>query len=85
MDSFTPFLTVAVFLILYFLPSINAKSRHHNNTAAIVMLNVLLGWTVAGWIVAMIWSMTDNRKAATPTSADRAVVREAPAKAWGQI
>jgi len=52
----TPFITLAVFLILYFLPSINARSRHHNNAAAICMLNFFLGWTGLGWIAAIVWS-----------------------------
>lgn len=51
------------FLIaLYFLPSIIAISRDHSNRGAIEMTNLLLGWTLLGWIIAAIWSMTDNTK-----------------------
>jgi nucleoside recognition membrane protein YjiH len=49
-------------LLFYFIPAICALNRKHNNTAAIVCVNVLLGWTVIGWIGAMVWSLTDNRK-----------------------
>ena len=47
-------------LIAYFLPSVVAGVRSHNNYNAILLLNLLLGWTVAGWIGALIWSATDN-------------------------
>lgn len=41
---------------LYFLPSILAwKKRNHT---AIAWLNILLGWTVVGWVVAFIWALT---------------------------
>ena len=45
---------------LYFLPFVVSVSRKHNNTLAIGALNFLLGWTIAGWIASLIWSLTDN-------------------------
>jgi hypothetical protein len=55
-------LLLALAVALYFIPWIVAASRGHNNVGAIAVLNILLGWTVAGWIAAMVWSMTDNVK-----------------------
>jgi hypothetical protein len=43
---------------MYFLPSIVAGARAHQSTAAIFVLNLLLGWTVIGWVVALIWSLS---------------------------
>lgn len=44
------------FFVLYFLPSlIGARKR---NTNAIFALNLLLGWTVIGWIAALVWALT---------------------------
>ncbi len=40
--------------LLYFLPSIIGHNKH--NAGAIFVLNLLLGWTVVGWVVAMIWA-----------------------------
>jgi hypothetical protein len=54
-----------LFLVLYFIPTITANCRDHNNTSAIACVNILLGWTVIGWIGAMVWSLTDNRKLTT--------------------
>jgi hypothetical protein len=46
---------------LYFAPSIVAVLRKKTNLAAIIVLNALLGWSLIGWVIAMIWAVsTDN-------------------------
>lgn len=45
-------------LAIYFLPTIVAMSKKKRNTDAIFVLNILLGWTFIGWVIALIWSMT---------------------------
>lgn len=47
-------------LIFYFLPTIIAASRNHQNAGAIFALNLLLGWSFIGWIVALVWSFTNQ-------------------------
>lgn len=47
-------------LLIYFAPAISAAQRKHPNTAAITCLNLFLGWTGIGWIIALIWSYTNN-------------------------
>lgn len=49
---------IIVSLAFYFLPTIIAFTRPHRNTLAIGALNLLLGWTVLGWICALIWALT---------------------------
>ena len=44
----------------YFLPAWQAMQRKHNSVGAITALNLLLGWTVVGWILALIWANTGN-------------------------
>jgi uncharacterized membrane protein len=47
------------FLIgLYFLPTIIASGRHLHERGGIAMLNVFLGWTFIGWVIALIWAIT---------------------------
>ena len=41
----------------YFLPAIIAGARHKRNIAAIFAVNLIFGWTVIGWFVALIWSV----------------------------
>jgi hypothetical protein len=47
-------------LAVYFAPTIIASCRRHKNEIAIAMFNLFLGWTVIGWLVAVIWSCTNN-------------------------
>lgn len=49
-------LTFLAAVALYFLPTILGRGKH--NVGAIFTLNLLLGWTVVGWVVALIWALT---------------------------
>ena len=40
---------------LYFLPSLIAFSNSHRNKLPIFLLNLFLGWTLVGWVGALIW------------------------------
>ena len=51
--------SIAVAFVLYFLPTIIAWLRDHYNRLAIFALNLLLGWTLVGWIVSLVWSFTN--------------------------
>ena len=44
-------------LVPYFLPAIVAHARKHPRAPAITLLNLLLGWSVIGWVVALIWAL----------------------------
>ncbi|MGX3009989.1 superinfection immunity protein [Helicobacter sp. 23-1044] len=44
----------------YLLPSAVAWRRNHNNQNAILVLNLLLGWTFLFWVMALVWGLTDN-------------------------
>lgn len=43
---------------IYFLPAFVASQRNHRNAGAIFILNLFLGWTFLGWVIALIWSLT---------------------------
>jgi hypothetical protein len=43
--------------VMYFLPSLIALVRGKRDVAAIVVLNFFLGWTVIGWVVALVWAL----------------------------
>jgi Superinfection immunity protein len=53
---------VALFFMAYMFPWCLAVSRHHRNSGAIAVVNFFLGWTVIGWILALVWASTDNVK-----------------------
>lgn len=53
---FGPFFGFGFFI--YFTPTIVALVRHKRNTLSIFLLNLFLGWTLIGWIVALVWAST---------------------------
>jgi hypothetical protein len=49
---------LGIAVVIYFLPTIVAGCRGHHNLAAITALNVFLGCTFLGWVVALVWALT---------------------------
>lgn len=43
-------------VLFYFIPWVVAIVRSHPRRGAIALLTLLLGWTVIGWIIALIWA-----------------------------
>ena len=46
---------------LYFLPSIIGREKR--DFAGIFLVNLLLGWTLVGWVVAFLWACCSDRPA----------------------
>jgi len=44
---------------IYFLPALVASKREHKQKTAITVLNLFLGWTVLGWVGALVWAVTN--------------------------
>lgn len=61
MSASTILLALTV-LILYFIPTIIAVKRDHNNAASIVVCNLLGFIYGVPWLIALVWSCTDNVK-----------------------
>jgi len=53
---------IAIGFFLYFFPAFVA--RHKRNRRAILVVNFFLGWTLLGWIGALIWAMVEKPEAA---------------------
>jgi hypothetical protein len=57
----------AILLVtLYPVPSAVAFFRRHPQRAQIVALNILLGWTVIGWAIALVWAKSRFCKRTAP-------------------
>jgi hypothetical protein len=56
---------LTVLTLGYFLPWAIAASRGKANAGAIGILNLLLGWTIIGWVVALIMACSAHQGAAT--------------------
>jgi Superinfection immunity protein/zinc-ribbon domain len=54
-----PFFLASV--ALYFLPTIIGSTRQKTNLMGIFLVNVFLGWSVIGWIIALVWAVSTER------------------------
>lgn len=54
-------LVLLLFVVpIYFLPAIIGKEKR--NAGAIFALNLFLGWTLLGWVIALVWALTKDTK-----------------------
>lgn len=82
------FATLSLFVgipVVYLMPWINAYMRGHRNTTSILAVNVFLGWTLVGWVLALAWSykVPEAEPTATPLPQGAAVEPSAAAAAGG--
>ena len=50
------------FIIIYFIPSIISFKVKHLEKYSIFFLNLFLGFTFIGWIIALLWSLSNSQK-----------------------
>ena len=46
----------------YITPGVVALIREHHQTLAIWVLNIFAGWSVIGWVAALVWAFTAVRR-----------------------
>jgi hypothetical protein len=47
-------------LFAYLVPTMVATSRSHRQSLPIFVINVFLGWTLIGWVVALAWACSTD-------------------------
>jgi len=47
-------------LLIYFFPTMIGSDK--KDSTAIFILNLLLGWTLVGWVVALVWAASKDDK-----------------------
>lgn len=52
---------IGLAICAYMAPFLIAGMRGHKQALAIGALNLLLGWTFLGWVIALVWSLTHPR------------------------
>lgn len=57
-DDFVTTLYVLGTAFAYCFPTFIALGRGHPNCVPILIVNLSLGWTVIGWVGALVWSLT---------------------------
>lgn len=79
-------------LVAYFIPTIIAAYKKHPQILWIFLINLFLGWSIAGWIIPLLWAFdfdkivmdfVEYRKAKNAKDAviDGEIVKETPENA----
>lgn len=65
MESLAAILALLFVLAVYLIPTIIAFSRGHASKWGIGVLNIVLGWSLVFWIVALIWALSNKGQSQT--------------------
>jgi ABC-type transport system involved in cytochrome c biogenesis permease component len=58
MAAIVAVVAICAAIVIYLLPGMIAFHRHHHNCVAIFALDLFLGWTFLGWVLAFVWALT---------------------------
>lgn len=53
-------IVIPIILPFYFIPSIAARKK--TDFRSIFFLNIFLGWTIIGWIIALFWALKKGKR-----------------------
>jgi hypothetical protein len=53
---------IVSFLFVYFIPTMVALARDKSEMAAILLLNLFIGWTFIGWFVTLALACANNNR-----------------------
>lgn len=51
---------ILIAAVLYFLLALVGHIRHKRNENSITIVNLFLGWTLVGWVVALAWALSND-------------------------
>lgn len=51
-----------ILFFIYFLPTFVACSRKHKSRGGIFITNLVFGWSIIGWLIALIWSASSAQQ-----------------------
>ena len=57
LSGITALIAVVVVVAIYMFPSIIARVCNHRNLLAIIVLNLLFGWTIIGWAILLGYAL----------------------------
>jgi|SRR5882762_1925253 len=78
MEIIPGLLLLAVSLFIYFIPYIVARQNKKQNAGAIGALNFFLGWTLVGWVVALVWAISKDVNVPQPAPSVMAAASAPP-------
>jgi hypothetical protein len=82
-DDATGIVTLVIVAVLYFVPALVAWSRKVPNVGSVVVINLLLGWTIVGWVVALAMAARSVPvTTSSPAGGKRPQARPEPGAPW---
>lgn len=64
LEPIGPFIIITV----YFLPAVVANRGQAEHEISIFWVNLLLGWTMLGWLAVLLWTVAETKPRAIPES-----------------
>jgi hypothetical protein len=61
MDTVGGVIILLILLCVRAAPMVIAAMRNHPQIGPIIAVNILLGWTVIGWVVVLAWSFSSTK------------------------
>lgn len=65
-----------VLIFIYFIPAINAYGNKKRNSSSVLVINIFLGWTLIGWVVALAMSTGKDRENTTVVTQNKTLAEE---------
>lgn len=78
-DVLTGLVVLGVVLFIYLLPWFVAEQRGHPNAGSIAVINIFLGWTFVGWVVALAMACSGIPADSRPARDSERLLRRADA------
>jgi RsiW-degrading membrane proteinase PrsW (M82 family) len=69
--EFMGFILLGLAVCFYFLPFAICRQRETVHSNQIFLVNLLFGWTILGWIAALIWAIVEKEQPAPETKIDQ--------------
>jgi hypothetical protein len=54
-----------IVFVIYFIPTAIAIIRKNRQTPAVIAVNFFLGWTLLGWVGALVWALAGPQESAS--------------------
>ena len=54
-------LIIVLIVVAYWAPSITGMLRHVTNTGSVIVVNLVFGWTIIGWGIAMAMAVRTSQ------------------------
>lgn len=70
LTAFLPLVFLTAFVVGYFYPTVEAYLRDSPNLVSIAVLNVFLGFTLLGWVAALVWATKSEGRSAGQSYTD---------------